>query len=471
MDAAFILKQPRVHIKWLIITDIAGSMATWLLFYFLRTEIYDYDFSVPPGFYVGAALYTAGWLSLHLLSGAYEDLYHKTAITETFRTFLVSLIGCLTLLFFFILKNPHTDNTRYYSEFYCLLIPILLVTLINRMAFLFLCKKQLSKGSVFFNVLLVGSGKNASSFYKSFQQSNQGTGYFINSFLNTNGNNGIHLPGSISKYNDLTRLDNIIAKHHVEEVIITVEKNERNLLTRILQQLSDTDVNIKIMPDAVDIITGAVQTSNVMGAPLIDVHSGLLPSWQRNIKRLIDIVISLISLVILLPVLIYTAIKTKLSSPGSIFYLQERIGYKGKPFTIYKFRSMKADAESKGPLLSSDDDPRIIPWGKVMRKWRLDELPQLINILKGEMSLVGPRPERKFYVDQIIEQQPEFKYLFKVKPGLSSWGMVKFGYASSVDEMIQRMQYDLMYVENISLLLDIRIMILTLITLLKGTGK
>jgi polysaccharide biosynthesis protein PslA len=221
----------------------------------------------------------------------------------------------------------------------------------------------------------------------------------------------------------------------------------------------------------VDIISGAVQTSDVMGTPLIDVHSGLLPSWQKNLKRFVDLFISIIASVLLSPLLVYTAVRTAFSSKGTILYRQERIGYKGKPFIIYKFRSMVQDAENNGPMLSSEDDERITKWGRIMRKWRLDELPQLWNIIKGEMSLVGPRPERKFYVEQIVEQHSEYKYLFKVKPGLTSWGMVKFGYASSVEEMIQRMPFDLMYVENVSLLLDLRIMILTLATILKGKGK
>jgi exopolysaccharide biosynthesis polyprenyl glycosylphosphotransferase len=254
-------------------------------------------------------------------------------------------------------------------------------------------------------------------------------------------------------------------------VIITVDKTERALLTKILQQLSDKDVNIKITPDAVDIISGAVQTSDVMGMPLIDVHTGLLPSWQKNIKRFVDLFIAILAFVLLLPLLIYTAIRTMFSSKGPVFYKQERVGYKGNPFIIYKFRSMVEDAEQHGPMLSSEEDARITHWGRTMRKWRLDELPQLWNIIKGEMSLVGPRPERKFYVAQIVEQHSEYNYLFKVKPGLTSWGMVKFGYASSVEEMIQRMPFDLMYVENVSLLLDLRIMILTLATILKGKGK
>ncbi len=465
------MKQPRIHISWYIVADIIGGLFTWWLFYFLRTLIYHYPLSLPPGFYAGAFLYVSGWLSLHLLSGAYEGIYQKTKITEFVRTLLVSLIGCLVLLFFFILKNPQSNNMRYYKEFFSLLVPVFVTTLSVRLIFLNFAKSQLEHGSVFFNVLLIGNGKTAGSFFDTFLNTNKHSGFYISSFVNTNGNSGLQLPPSVKKYNDLSELRNIISKDAIEEVIITVEKTERSLLTKILQQLSDKDVNIKITPDAVDIMSGAVQTSDVMGMPLIDVHSGLLPSWQKNIKRLLDLLVAITAAVVLLPLLIYTSIRTLLSSKGPVLYRQERIGYKGKPFIIYKFRSMVEDAEKDGPMLSSEDDNRITKWGRVMRKWRLDELPQLWNIIKGEMSLVGPRPERKFYVQQIVEQHSEYNYLFKVKPGLTSWGMVKFGYASTVEEMIQRMPFDLMYVENVSLLLDLRIMILTLATISGGKGK
>jgi polysaccharide biosynthesis protein PslA len=465
------LKQPRLNIRWYILGDLIAAVCTWVLFYYLRSVFYKYPFSVPPGFYAGAVLYVLGWMSLHLLSGAYEEVYQKTALTEMLRTFFVSLIGCFGLLFFFILKNPHENNSNYYWEFFALLIPVFILTLLLRLFFQRIARAQLDNGKVYFNVLLVGSGKNAIQFYEAFTRNNETSGYAIRSFLNTNGSIGFELPDKIKKYNDLHLINQIIDDNNIEEVIIAVEKKERAMLTRIMQQLSDRDVNIKLTPDAVDIITGAVQTTNVMGVPLIDVHSGQLAPWQKNTKRLIDIVVSIIALILLSPLLIYTAIRTALSSKGSIFYAQERIGYKGIAFTIYKFRSMAQDAEKNGPMLSSANDPRITPWGRIMRKWRLDELPQLWNIIKGEMSLVGPRPERKYYVDQILLLHPEYKYLFKVKPGLTSWGMVKFGYASTVEEMIQRMTYDLMYVENVSLVLDLRIMILTVLIILKGEGK
>lgn len=465
------MKQPRINIRWYILADVIICILTWVCFYYLRTVIYAYEFVIPPDFYLGLFLYTLGYLSLHFLSGTYNSLYEKSRLAEIAKSFAVIVIGCLVLLFFFILKNPQTNNNNYYLEFYSLLIPMLLFTLVIRMIFLNIVKKQLLEKKVFFNALLIGSGRKAAEFYEAFTNNKDQGGYRITGFYNTNGVNTFELPAAIKKYDNTCNLSQIIEKEKIEEVIIAVEKNERELLTVILQNLSDQEINIKITPDTVDIISGALQTNNVLGVPLIDIHSGLLPTWQQNIKRVVDLVVSISGLILLSPLLLYTIIRVAFSSKGPLFYKQERIGYKGRPFIMYKFRSMYINAEPDGPQLSSDHDTRITKWGGVMRKWRLDELPQLWNILKGEMSLVGPRAERKFYIDLIVVHRPEYKYLFKVKPGLTSWGMVKFGYASSLDEMIRRMPYDLLYVENVSLALDFKIMLYSIQIILAGKGK
>lgn len=196
-----------------------------------------------------------------------------------------------------------------------------------------------------------------------------------------------------------------------------------------------------------------------------------MPIWQANIKRLVDIFGSSVAIILLAPVYLITAIGVKFSSKGPIFYSHERIGRYGNPFMIYKFRSMKQNSEQNGPALSSDNDPRITKFGKFMRKSRLDELPQFYNVIIGDMSLVGPRPERQFFIDKIVEVAPHYIHLLKVRPGITSWGQVKFGYAENVDEMVERLKYDIIYIENMSLYIDLKIIIYTVKIILKLEGK
>jgi lipopolysaccharide/colanic/teichoic acid biosynthesis glycosyltransferase len=220
-----------------------------------------------------------------------------------------------------------------------------------------------------------------------------------------------------------------------------------------------------------DIIRGSVRTGNLLLSPLISINTGVMMGWQYDVKLAIDKIVSFAALIILSPLIGFVALRTCFANKGKIIYKQERIGYKGRPFVMYKFQSMCDNAEPNLPQLSVGNDPRVTRWGKIMRRWRLDELPQFWNILKGDMSFVGPRPERKYFIDKISEHNSYYKYLLKVKPGLTSWGMVRFGYASNIDEMQERMKYDLMYIENASLMIDIKIMFYSLSIIFLGKGK
>jgi len=210
--------------------------------------------------------------------------------------------------------------------------------------------------------------------------------------------------------------------------------------------------------------------SAILGVPLIEISHHLMPAWQENIKNITDIILSVLALIILSPLCLFLMVGVKLSSKGPILYSHERIGRYGKPFTIYKFRSMYVNAEINGPELSSKNDTRITKFGRFMRKSRLDEIPNFFNVIKGDMSLVGPRPERKYYIEKIVKRAPHYLHLLKVKPGITSWGQVKFGYAEDVDQMVKRLKYDMIYLDNMSLYVDIKIIIYTLLTIVRRKG-
>jgi exopolysaccharide biosynthesis polyprenyl glycosylphosphotransferase len=218
-------------------------------------------------------------------------------------------------------------------------------------------------------------------------------------------------------------------------------------------------------------VSGQVRMNNIIGTALIEINHEVMPQWQIVLKRFLDIVVSLAVVVFFSPIFLMIALLVLMSSKGPVFFRQERLGLHAKPFKILKFRTMFIDAEQAGPQLSSTHDPRITPIGKFLRKYRLDEIPQFFNVLIGEMSLVGPRPERKFFADQIVKIAPHYKHLHRVKPGITSWGQVKYGYAENVEQMVERLKFDILYIENRSIAVDLRVLIYTVLTILQGRGK
>jgi len=461
-----------------LISDFLAAGFSWTLFYIFRKvfiETNKFGYPVPiefnASFFIGLATIPVLWVIFYYATGYYKDVYRKSRLSELGQTISTTFIGVLVIFFALILDDTIKSYTNYYVSFLVLFSLHFILTYIPRLIFTTRSAHKIHRRIIGFPTLLVGSDQKAVELYKEMESQKRSTGNKFIGFINVMKYDKYLLSQYLPRLGDLNSVQKTIIENNIQEVIIALESREHELLKKIINRIESTNVVIKVIPDMYDILTGMVKMSSIIGTPLIQISHDLMPAWEANLKRILDVVISSLALIILSPVFLFLTIGVKLSSPGPVIYSHERVGRYGKPFMIYKFRSMHRDAEKNGPALSSLDDSRITKFGLMMRKMRFDELPQFYNVLIGDMSIVGPRPERQYYIDQIVEEAPHFYHLQKVRPGITSWGQVKFGYASTVPEMIERLKYDILYIENMSLLVDFKILIYTIKTVLEGSGK
>ena len=463
-----------------ILFDVLAAALTWVVFFIYRK--YNVDHSVfeyfklsilqDPKLYVGLVALPVYWIFLHTFIGAYTNPFRKSRLRELENTLLTVFFGTLIFFFIFILDDIVNGPFDYIKYFCILLFLQFFLTYFPRVLNTTITINKLNNGKIGFKTLVIGSNVVALNVYQDIIKQTPYVEKYILGYIPIPEEQDEILATKLPCLGTLENLPFIVKEYQINELVIAIQNGKRKIVEDIITSIGDNrDITLKIIPQSQDYLIGTVKTSAILQEPLISVSTRHLPLWQQFIKRFMDITFSILAIVMLIPLYIFCAIGVKLSSKGNIFYLQERVGLNSKPFQIIKFRSMVSNAESGTPQLSSKTDARITKFGHFMRKTRLDETPQFVNVLLGNMSLVGPRPERQYYIDQIVKVAPHYKLLLTVKPGMTSWGQVKFGYAENIDEMVERLKWDILYLDNMSLQTDIKILIYTALIVLKGKGK
>jgi exopolysaccharide biosynthesis polyprenyl glycosylphosphotransferase len=458
-----------------IISDLLAHSFAWFLFYLVKFKLGWFDTTDSPQpvmLLIPSLILGLYWVLIYAIFGMYNNLFLISRLDEIIRTAKISIIGTLILFFFLFIDQLNWDASninyaKYYAMIYWFLV--FLTTSMFRFVVRTAQKRKTRSGKGLHRAIIVGTGKNAVEVSENLNR-NKILGLDVVGFVQTGGEINEHLTKPILGFIDDIR--SLVVEKKIDDVIVALEQTESRKLIEVVDQVDLPDVSVKILPDFYQIIIGLNRTNQIFGLPLIDIMPDPMPSWEKITKRAFDISVSVILLLIVAPIMALLYVIIPLSSTGKAIYSQERVGLFGKSFIIYKFRTMVSDAEKSGsPQLATQNDPRITPLGNFMRKTRLDELPQLWNVIRGDMSLVGPRPERPFFVNQFKKQIPLYSRRLRVRPGITGWAQVKWKYDESFEDVVEKTKYDLFYVENMSLRMDFKILVNTIATVILGKGQ
>lgn len=451
---------------FLILSDFLFVNLAYSAYYYFRIESHLIKFANPTEYLTPMLVIFFYWLLLFSASGLYTHWFVRSRFDEFISVIKAISFGCV-ILFFAIFIDDFLNDAPVISRFLILIYWLVLVVFVSfgRVLIRGFQMKLFDKGIGVRNAVIVGSGKSADELYEMIGKYPK-LGYRFIGYIGIDGE-----PEIENELGKITGLKNIIKEEKIEVVLVASAQKIKNVLLDTLNYCVDEKVEVKIMPEMYEIISGMAKTQQIYGLPLIEVKTQLLSLPQRILKRVIDIFMSLFILIIMFPVLLITAVLIKITSRGPVFYTQERVGKDGRNFYLYKFRSMIPDAElDSGPAWADLNDPRVTPLGRFMRKTRLDEVPQFINVLKNDMSVVGPRPERPFFVEQLKKEIPYYSKRIRIKPGITGWAQVKHTYDSSLDDVKEKLQYDFYYIENMSLNLDFKIIVNTIIVVFTMKG-
>ena len=408
------------------------------------------------------------WLLLFALFGLYGKWKNTSRFDEIISVYKTITVGAVVFLIITFAEQRFISAGKLIALGYWASLVVLVGA--GRVAVHTVQRALLSRGIGLRPSIIVGNSITIADMLKKIKQS-PALGYDVKGVIPIDSGKHQKRIGEIKVIGKVENLHAVIEEFGITDVLIALEFREEEEIFKLISAADSYDVDYSILPGPADVLAGRMMFNQLYGFPMIRILAEPMPPWEKNVKRLIDMSVCTAVFIVFLPLFLIISAAIKLDSKGPVFYVQDRVGYRGRIFKLWKFRSMVVDAEKhSGPVWADKNDSRVTRIGRIIRKTRLDELPQVYNIIRGDMSLVGPRPERLFFVEKLRKKIPYYPLRLKVKPGLTGWAQIKQNYDRSLDDVREKLKYDLYYIENMSLRMDFKILLATIIVVLGARG-